>query len=67
MSADDSNEMILRRALHVMEGFGIEVKDGKDRAELAEFVEDMLLDTHKWVYHGWTPREAPDHLRMDYI
>lgn len=65
MPFPDTCEDILRRALHVMNGFGIRVEEGRDSAELADFVRDMLMDSHKWLLHGWTRRESEEHLRKN--
>lgn len=56
-----TSEGILEYALAIMEGFGITVEDGEDKAELADFAGRMVGDMHKWIYHGWTANEAEDH------
>lgn len=56
-----SSEDILSYALGVMDGFGITVEDGEDRAQLADFAGRMVNDMHKWIYHGWSASEADDH------
>lgn len=63
---DETRERILKRALHIMEGFGIEVEEGEDQSELVSFVSDMMNETHKWIYHGWTAGEAAEHMKEEY-